>query len=123
VNLLWKNIQLEKALFLTDEMGIKLLSNNGIIEEEMMERSNEVLKYDDMDMDLRVQRENIVDDNALYGLCATVVDAWDDQENQPIGDVLDPLALIIDPSNYTGSKMRFFGVSRRVTRDWIENTK
>ena len=75
-----------------------------------------------LSMGLRDQRETIVNHNALYGLSATVIDAWDDQEKQPIGDVLDPLAIIIDPNNYNNSKMAFFGVERRMSRDLLENT-
>ena len=108
VNLLWRNIQLELALFLTDEIGVKFLSSSGIIGEEKMENANVVARYDDIDMNLREQRERIVNDNALYGLSVTVIDAWDNDEKQPIGDTIDPLAVIIDPNNYSGSKMRYF---------------
>jgi len=65
-NLLWQNIQLENALFLTDELGIKLLATEGITGEEQMKNAETVLKYDDLDMNLREQRENIVNYNALY---------------------------------------------------------
>lgn len=81
------------------------------------------MKYDDVTMELRQQRETIVNHNALYGLAVTVIDAWDNDEKQPIGDVIDPLAVIIDPQNYSGNKMRFFGYERRVSRDWVENTE
>ena len=123
VNLLWKNIQLELALFLTDDIGVKYLSSGWVIDDEIMKNANLVAKYDDMDMNLREQRETIVNQNALYGLSCTVIDAWDDFEKQPISDVLDPLNIIIDPENYTGSKMRFFGVNRRVSREWLETTE
>lgn len=66
VNLLWRNIQLEKALFLTDEISVKLLASEGITGQEIMDKANVVLKYDDVDMNLREQRESIVDYNALY---------------------------------------------------------
>ena len=108
VNLLWRNIQLELALFLTDEIGVKFLSSSGVIGEEMMDNANIVARYDDIDMNLRGQRETIVNHNALYGLSVTVIDAWDDDEKQPIGAVLDPLSIIIDPQNYNDSLMRFF---------------
>jgi hypothetical protein len=42
-----------------------------------MKNANLVAKYDDMDMNLREQRETIVNQNALYGLSVTVIDAWD----------------------------------------------
>ena len=123
VNLLWKNMQLELALFLTDEIWVEFLSNNWILSDEIMQNANLVAKYDDIDMSLREQRETIVNHNALYWLSATVIDAWDDFEKQPIWDVLDPLAIIIDPQNYTGSKMRFFWVERRVNKEWLETTE
>lgn len=74
INLLWRNIQLEKALFLTDEVGVKFLATEGITGEEIMRNADVVAKYDDIDLELRTQREAIVDYNALYGLAATVVD-------------------------------------------------
>lgn len=123
VNLLWRNTQLELALFLTDEMGVKFLSSSGVIGEEKMKNAETAMKYDDIDMNLRAQRETIVNHNSLYGLSVTVVDAWDNDEKQPIGDVLDPLSIIVDPQNYNDSKMRFFGVERRVNREWLENTE
>lgn len=66
VHLLWRNIQLEQALFLNDEISIKLLMENGILGEEMMNNANKVLKYDDGQMGGRETRERIINDNALY---------------------------------------------------------
>lgn len=122
VNLLWRNIQLELALFLTDEIGVSFLSSEGITGEEIMKNANLVAKYDDVDMDLRYMRETIVNHNALYWLSATVTDNYDDDEQQPISDVIDPLALIIDPFNYNGSKCRFIGVERRLSRSFLETS-
>lgn len=121
VNLLWRNIQLELALFLTDEIGVKFLSDNSIVGEELMGNANIVAKYDDVEMGLREMRETIVNHNALYGLSATVIDGWDKDSVQPLSDTLDPLSVIIDPFNYTGSKMRYFGVERRLSLDWIKD--
>ena len=108
VNLLDRNIQLELALFLTDEIGVKFLSSEGILQDDIMKNANMMAHYDDMDMNMRAMRETIVNQNALYGLSITTIDAWDDFEKQPISDVLDPLACIFDPQNYNDSKMRFF---------------
>lgn len=121
INLLWRNIQLEKALFLTDEVGVKFLATEGITGEEIMRNADVVAKYDDIDMELRSQREAIVDYNALYWLAATVVDGFDSEESQPISDVIDPLAIIPDPSCYSGSKMRFIGYERTLSKDFLEN--
>lgn len=87
-----------------------------------MDNANKMAQYDDLDMDMRTMRETIVNQNALYGLSVTTIDAWDDFEKQPISDVLDPLACIFDPQNYNDSKMRFFGVERRVNKTWLQTT-
>ena len=50
----------------------------------MMENANKVLKYDDVEMGGREMRERIINDNALYGVAVTVIDAWDKDENVPL---------------------------------------
>ena len=122
VNLLDKNIQLENALFLTDELSVEVLTNEWILWEQVMKNANLALKYDDMDMDLVEMREKIVNENGLYWLSATIIDWRDNEEHQPISDTISPLALIIDPKNYTWSKMRFIWVSRRVPIDFITSS-
>jgi hypothetical protein len=79
-------------------------------------------KYDDIDMELLEQRETIIDHNSLYWLSATVIDSWDDEEKQPIWDTINPLSIIIDPQNYNNSKMRFFWIERRVSKNYLETT-
>ncbi len=86
-----------------------------------MDNINKVLKYDDEDMDLREMREDIINHNARFGLSATIIEGWDDDEKQPISDVINPLAIIPDPKNYKGSKMRFIGIDRRVSEEYLNN--
>ena len=121
VNLLDRNIQLEQALFLTDEVGVKFIAEDGVLSNTIMDNANLVAQYDDIDMELRYNREAIINYNALYGVAVTVIDAYDESENQPIADVVNPLNCIFDPYNYSGSKMRYFGIDRRVTRDYVES--
>jgi len=64
--LLWKNLQLERALFVSDKLSVKFLSNDNILGREIMENANKIIEYDDIDMCLDEQREDIVDYNALY---------------------------------------------------------
>lgn len=116
-----KNLELENALFLTDEIDIQFLTNGGVLWEQIMKNANMVAKYDDIDMDLYEMREDIVNHNGLYGLSATIIDWYDDDEEQPISDSISPLNLIIDPKNYKGSKLRFIGVRRRLNLDDVMN--
>lgn len=116
-----KNLELENALFLTDDINIEFLTNLWALWEEIMKNANLVAKYDDVDMDLYEMREDIVNYNWLYGLAATIIDSWDDEEKQPISDSLHPLNLIIDPKNYKGSKLRFIWVRRRLNYEDVEN--
>jgi len=122
INLLWKNLQLENSLFLTDKIWVKILWNEWELGQETAENANKVLEYDDRDMDLYEMRETIVNDNGLYGLSATMIDWWDDDEKQPISDTISPLSLIIDPKNYSWSKLRFVWVSRRVPVDTLKTS-
>lgn len=116
-----KNLELENALFLTDDINIQFLTSGWVLWEEVMKNANLVAKYDDVDMDLYEMREDIVNHNWLYGLSATIIDSWDDDEKQPISDTIHPLNLIIDPKNYKGSKLRFIGVRRRMNYDDLES--
>ena len=121
IPLIKKNIELEKALFLTDDLDIEILTNWWVLWEQIMEKANMVLKYDYEDMDLKEMDEKIIDYNSIYWLAATIIDNRDDEEKQPMSDIINPLNLIIDPKNYTGSKLRFIWVRRRVTLDWLKN--
>jgi len=116
-----KNLELENALFLTDDINIEFLTNMWALWEEIMKNANLVAKYDDVDMDLYEMREDIVNYNWLYGLAATIIDSWDDEEKQPISDSIHPLNLIIDPKNYKGSKLRFIWVRRRLNLEDVIN--
>ena len=120
IPLIKKNIELELALFLTDDINVEILTNWWALWEEIMKNANMVLKYDDVDMDLYEMREDIVNYNGYYGLAASIVDNRDDDEKQPITDTISPLNLIIDPKNYKGSKMRFIWVRRRVPTEWLK---
>lgn len=118
-----KNMELENALFLNDEINIEFLTNWWAVWEEVMKNANLIAKYDDIDMDLYELREDIVNYNWLYGLAATIIDNWDDDEQQPIADSINPLNLIIDPKNYKGSKLRFIWVRRRLNIEDLKNNK
>lgn len=121
VNLLWKNLQLERALFVSDKLSVKYLSNDNVLWKEIMENANKVIQYDDIDMCLDEQREDIVDFNALYWVAITTVDNYDEEENQPISAVINPLSVVPDPKNWRGSKMRFIWFERRLTMEYLES--
>lgn len=86
-----------------------------------MQNAKLAAKFDYEDMDLYEVWEDVVNHNALYGLSATVIDGWDDEEVQTIVGTVDPLSIIPDPQNWRGSKMRFIGFERRVQIDTIKS--
>jgi len=120
VNLLWKNIQLENSLFLTDKLSVEFTNDEWVLWQETMEWANLMAKYDDEDMDLYDMREDIVNHNALYWASITVVDWWDNEEKQPISWAIDPLSVIPDPKNWRWNKMRFIWFERRMLLDEIK---
>ncbi len=120
VNLLWKNLQLERALFVSDKLNVKFLCNDSVIGNEVMQKAQKVAEFDDIDMELIHQREDIVDYNGLYWVAITCVDNYDDEEQQPIQATIDPLSVIPDPKNWRGSKMRFIWFERRVSKEYLE---
>lgn len=122
VNLLWKNIQLENALFLNDDVEVTFTSEDGVLSREVTQNMALVAKHDNEDMDMYEMREDIVNQNALYGLSATIIDGWDDDEVQPMSDTIDPLSIIPDPKNWRGSKMRFIGFERRVSLEYLKSS-
>jgi hypothetical protein len=122
INLLWKNMQLERALFVSDSLNVKLLASDWVIGKQVQKTAEKVFRYDDEDMDLIHQREDIVDYNALYWVALTVVDNYDDEEHQPISDTINPLSVIPDPRNWRGNKMRFIWFERRISIDFLKNT-
>lgn len=114
VNLLYRNIQLENSVFVTDDLSVKYSSEQGVLGKEMMDNANYVAKYDYMDMDLDEFKEEIVQSNGYFGVAVTAVLDWDDEEQQPISTVVDALSIIPDPKCWKGSKMRYIGFERRM---------
>lgn len=121
ITLLWKNVQLENSLFLNDEIDVKWVSEDGVLSREVVENLELASKYDNEEMDLYHMRERIVNENAIYGLSATVVEWFDDIEMQPIVDGISPLSIIPDPKCWQDSKMRFIGFERRLSAESVRN--
>lgn len=121
VHLLWRNLQLENSLFLTDEFNVKLNSEDWVLSHEIVKNAEDVMKFDDEDMNLYEMREDIVNHNGLYGASVTVVDWYDFDEEQPLSDTIDPMSVIPDPKNWRGSKMRFIWFERKVSKEYLKN--
>jgi hypothetical protein len=116
-------MQLDRALFVTDELEVALATDQGILAQELTDNANRVLKYETTNDDFRELKDIIVCENAIYGISATVIESFDDDEIKPIIDTIDPLSIIPDPKNWRGSKMRFIGLEKAVTIDYIKNNK
>lgn len=123
INLLYKNIKLAMSLYLTDDPMVTFVSEKWVLSDEIMRNAELVREYDDNDMNIVDMRRRIIFENALYGLSITVIDGFDTEENQPISDNINPLSIIPDPDNWTGSRGRFFGFTRRVHIDTLKKNK
>lgn len=119
--LLWKNIKLERALFLTDNNSVTFITTDNILGQKISENAQKVCEYDDEDMNLIDVREEIIDDNWLYGLAITVIDDWDNESKQPITRTMNPLGVIPDPMNYRGSELRFIGFQYNVSLEELKH--
>lgn len=73
-NLLWKNMQLETATFLTDVLDIALVSEKGVLEDEIVKNAEKVSKFLYRKLGIKKIKRSIIDDNNLYGIGATFIE-------------------------------------------------
>lgn len=123
VNLLWKNIKAEHALYLADKPIVTFISQGGILSDATMKNANEVIAFDNDDMNMRETRQTLIWHNGLYGVACTVISEYDTENEQPIHEIIHPMNIVPDPKNYTGSKMRFCGFVRRVAVESLSNNE
>lgn len=122
-NLLWKNMQLETATFLTDMLDITLVSDKWVLEDEIVKNAEKVCKSLYRKLGIKKIKRQIIDDNNLYGIGATFIEWFDDEENNPLVGCIDPLSIIPDPKNYADSDMRFIGLEKQVPISYIRENK
>lgn len=122
-NLLWDNMQFETATFLTDHLDIALVSEKWVIEDEIVKNAEKVSKYLYRKLGIKKIKRQIIDDNNLYGIAATFIEWFDDDENTPLIGCIDPLSIIPDPKNYADSEMRFIGLEKQVPISYIRDNK
>lgn len=68
-------------------------------------------------------KRHIIDDNNLYGISATFIEAFDDDEVFPILSRIDPLSIIPDPKNYSDSEMRFIGLEKQMSIGYVRDNE
>lgn len=119
IGLIYRNIQLENSLFLTDEINVDLVTDDWVLSKELVANAKKALKYDDETMDWYYMREDIINHNGIYWVSVTIIDWWDDEEKQPISATIDPLSIVPDPKNWRGNNMRFFWIERRLLKEWL----
>ncbi len=122
-NLLWDNMQFETATFLTDHLDIALVSEKGVLEDEIVKNAEKVSKFLYRKLGIKKIKRQIIDDNNLYGISATFIEWFDDDENTPLIGCIDPLSIIPDPKNYADSEMRFIGLEKQVPISYIRDNK
>ena len=122
-NLLWKHMQLETATFLTDELDIVTVSEKWVLEDEITKNRNKVAKHLYKKMWIKKIKRQIIDDNNLYWISATVIEAFDDEKVFPILSRIDPLSIIPDPKNYCDSDMRFIWLEKQFSIWYIRDNE
>lgn len=108
VNKVWNNLNLRKSIFLRDEIDVKVVQESGALWVKIAENANKVMRFDSIEMDFRADKEEILTYDGMFGLWAVMIDGYDDEEQQPIRTIINPLLCYGDPRNWRGSKMRFF---------------
>jgi len=73
-NLLWDNMQFETATFLTDHLDIALVSEKGVLEDEIVKNAEKVSKFLYRKLGIKKIKRQIIDDNNLYGISATFIE-------------------------------------------------
>lgn len=119
VHLLWKNLNLENSIFLIDELTVDIVSQQGILDDEITENAKQVFKFDNEYFDFYDNKEEIVNYCWLYGVWANAVLTYDNDEQAPVSTSINPLMIIPDPHNWKGSNMRFIWFERRVLKESI----
>ena len=109
VHKVWKNLNLRKALFLWDEEDVQIVQESGALWQRVSDFWNKVTKFDYVDMDMRVDKEQVITDDGMFGLWVVMIDGYDDVEHQPIKTVVNPLVCYWDPRAWNTSKMAYFG--------------
>ena len=122
-NLMWKNMQLETATFLTDELDVVIVSDKWVLEDDITRQAENVARYDYRKMEMKEIKRKIIDDNNLYGLSATFIEWFDDDDIIPLVNSIDALSIIPDPKNYSGSKMRFIGLEKQMSIGYIRDNE
>lgn len=77
VDLVKENIDFERATFLTDDIDVQFVCDEGVLGKEVMDNANKVAKYDYIDTDREATKDNIIIDNGYFGIAVEVLDMFD----------------------------------------------
>lgn len=117
IDLVKENVDFERATFLTDDIDVTFVSDEWVLGKEVCENANLVAKYDYIDTNRKDLKDQIIIDNWYYGIAVEVIDMYDEDENQPVSQLVPPDTVIPDPKCQKGSYQRFVGLERRIP-DW-----
>lgn len=117
IDLVKENIDFERATFLTDDIDVTFVSDEWVLAQEVCKNANLVAKYDYIDTNRKDIKDQIIIDNWYYGVAVEVMDMYDEEENQPVSQLVPPDTVIPDPRCQKGSYQRFVGIERRIP-DW-----
>ena len=123
VDLVKENVDFERATFLTDDIDVTFVCDEWVLWKEIMENANKVAKYDYIDTERKSIKEQIIIDNGYYGIAVEVLDMYDEDENQPDSQLVNPDTVIPDPKCTKGSRMRYIWFNRKLPIWKIKNNE
>lgn len=107
---------------MTDDIDVDFVTEDGIIAIKQIKDLKSVFKFDYTDTGRKQMKDAIIIDNCNYGIAVECMDMFDEDENQPMSALINPDTCIPDPKCNSGSDMRFFGFSRKVSAYKLENS-
>lgn len=121
IDLIKENTDFERATFLSDDIEVDFVTNDGIIASRQIKELKSVYKFDYIDSGRKNMKDQIIIDNCNYGIAVEAMDMFDEDENQPMSILINPDTCIPDPKCTYWSGMRYFWFSRKILAYKLKN--
>lgn len=121
IHLVRNKLKIRLATFISDEIDVMAVPNNGRLWKQNAKNFNKVAKALYRTAHMRSKLTSAITDDALKWVGCLAVDGWNDHAQEPILSYCDTRAVIPDPKNWQDNMMRFFGTELRKSLIELEN--